>query len=537
MLDGLRASGFGLPASSMILTLAFRSLLAHPVRTAFLAGGFGLGVAVMAILLGVGEVVLVQAQSPQLVGGGDVLVTGSQGQITAARVLLAGTLRSAPLAGQVRVAAPWSRAMIYLWPQSGSKSDPPRGTVFRVRARGGIPSLERALDDSETADQPGWVDTAADRAWAAPDPGDVLRTVDRFHPIPDAPSYADSWAEWLYFNGRAAGARFYLTFLVGPRDPSGKRSAGVRLQLDRDRGVESFHATTLLEDAAVARAPDLTIGASSVRLDGLRYRIHLDLTRSVSEKGLHAPSRPAAPAQFPRLLRAAPVAARRLGVRQALLGRTPSERDKRRLVGDLEIEAAPGRLVAPFEIHGAGGWRTGYVVPVISGTLDGSLRAGDDHVDFSKGTAYHDHNWGFWRNVTWQWGQVQHDGLSLVYGRVFPPRDAADPDRMPGVLAVVGPSGPIGYTTNLTIEETNDRAGKPVSIAVTGRSSSLEVTMRLDIESAVSNPMRSGPLGAGMTFMQLRGTYQVSGRAGEHHLGFRAQGSAETFRLAMNRRM
>ena len=40
-----------------------------------LAGGFGLGVAVMANLLGVAEVVLEQSQSPALVGGGDVVVT------------------------------------------------------------------------------------------------------------------------------------------------------------------------------------------------------------------------------------------------------------------------------------------------------------------------------------------------------------------------------------------------------------------------------------------------------------------------------
>ena len=36
----------------------------HPIRTAVLASGFGLGVAVMANLLGVAEVVLEQSQSP-----------------------------------------------------------------------------------------------------------------------------------------------------------------------------------------------------------------------------------------------------------------------------------------------------------------------------------------------------------------------------------------------------------------------------------------------------------------------------------------
>jgi hypothetical protein len=38
--------------------LALRSLTAHPVRSLVLAFGFGAGVSVMAILLGVAEVVL-----------------------------------------------------------------------------------------------------------------------------------------------------------------------------------------------------------------------------------------------------------------------------------------------------------------------------------------------------------------------------------------------------------------------------------------------------------------------------------------------
>ena len=53
----------------MIGRLAVRSLTAHPIRTAVLAAGFGVGVSVMAILLGVAEVVLDQAQSAALVGG------------------------------------------------------------------------------------------------------------------------------------------------------------------------------------------------------------------------------------------------------------------------------------------------------------------------------------------------------------------------------------------------------------------------------------------------------------------------------------
>ena len=70
----------------MIGRLALRSLTAHPIRTAVLAAGFGIGVAVMAILLGVAGIVLEQAQSPALAGGGDVLIRLSLPEIGRAHV-------------------------------------------------------------------------------------------------------------------------------------------------------------------------------------------------------------------------------------------------------------------------------------------------------------------------------------------------------------------------------------------------------------------------------------------------------------------
>src|SRR2546428_3454743 len=92
----------------MIFTLAVRSLLAHPIRTAVLAAGFGGGVAVMAILLGVAEVVLQQARSPEPACGGGVLVTGVPGSVNAARARLGSTPPPSTL-GPRAAAAPGSR--------------------------------------------------------------------------------------------------------------------------------------------------------------------------------------------------------------------------------------------------------------------------------------------------------------------------------------------------------------------------------------------------------------------------------------------
>ena len=150
--------------------------------------------------------------------------------------------------------------------------------VTRLRARGGIPSLERALEDPETAGVSAWVDAPGDGAWTSPDAADVLRSLDRFHAIPDVPARAGSWVEWLYFNGQAGSTRFYLTFLVGPMRDSGRRAAGVRLQLDRAGKVENYsEAAEIDPDEVLATAPEITIGRSRVRLDGDRYVVSFDL--------------------------------------------------------------------------------------------------------------------------------------------------------------------------------------------------------------------------------------------------------------------
>jgi hypothetical protein len=456
----------------MISRLALRSLTAHPVRSAVLSVGFGAGVAVMAILLGVAQIVLQQAQSPDLVGGGDVVIR--VGRDIPASLLLSGTLQTEALRSRIATAAPTQTADLYL--TSGGKR-------IRVAGRGGVPSLERALGDRETSRFEAWQDTEADRAWAHSSPATALRQIDRFHPVPDVPAWADSWAEWLYFNGRGADARFYLTFLVGPRTPDGRRAAGVRLQLQRGDRTENYSASALLTDAEVATAPDLTIGASTVRLDGLHYRIHLDLE--------------------------GPGGARALG--------------------DLSLESAPGRLVPPIEMLGAKGWRTGYVVPVMSGALAGSLTVGGEPLSLD-GTGYHDHNWGFWKGVSWQWGQAQHEGLSVVYGRVFPPAEAADPERLPGFVGVLGPDGPLGFATNVRIEETNAPDGRPTAIAVRALGSGVDLTLRFDVSSAVTTRLAQGPLANDVNFLQLQGRYTVSGRAAGRTLDFTAPGAAETFR-------
>ena len=470
----------------MILRLALRSLLARPARSAVLACGFGLGVAVMASLLGIGQVMLEQARAPALRGGGDAVLAGATGQVTSARHVLSSVLQRPPFSARIAAVSPTQRAAVYLMRN---------GRAVPIRAKGGVPSLERALGDPETSSVTAWTDTSADAGWVSPDPGAVLRSMDRFHPIPEVPARAASWAEWLYFNGRSGESRFYLTFLVGARRPNGRRTAGARLQLDHAGRRSSYSETAELDDARVlAEAPDLVIGTSRVRLEGLRYHLSIDLP----EEGPSAPGRRAG---------------------------------GRRVRGELLLDAAPGRSLPPFTIRGSGGWVSGYVVPVMSGALGGALDAGGQRLSFAGGTGYHDHNWGFWERVTWQWGQVEHDGLSFVYGRVHPPADAADPERTPGFLAALGPQGPLGYSAEVSIEETVEPAsGQPRRVLVKGRGPSLTLTMDWDVEQALVTRMPARAFGGGMDFFQMRGRCRVTGQAGGRPVDFVAPGSSETFR-------
>jgi hypothetical protein len=181
-------------------------------------------------------------------------------------------------------------------------------------------------------------------------------------------------------------------------------------------------------------------------------------------------------------------------------------------------------------MRGAGGWVSGYVVPVMSGDLDGTIEVGSETIDLAGGTGYHDHNWGFWEGVRWQWGQVEGEGLSFVYGRVYPPGDA-DSSRLPGFLVALGPEGPLGYATDVTIEETDTSSrGAPRRIVVSGRGDSLTLTLDIAVDQITTTRMGSGSFGSGMNFLQLRGTYRASGRAGDRKIQFTAPGSAETFR-------
>src|SRR6476661_4742766 len=105
----------------MIELLALRNLVLKPWRSLFLLFGYALGVAVMIVLLSIGEALLAQARDEKLVGGGSVTVlpegidvevmkTGGLGglffSIDHARFIYRQLLASPRLASHVSAVAP-----------------------------------------------------------------------------------------------------------------------------------------------------------------------------------------------------------------------------------------------------------------------------------------------------------------------------------------------------------------------------------------------------------------------------------------------
>ena len=133
----------------MIELLALRNLVLRPWRSAFLLFGYSLGVAVMIVLLSIGEALLTQARDEKLVGGGEVTVlpegidvevmkTGGLGglffSIDHARFIYGQLLAGPKLSPYVVAVAPQIEGkLLYVrtananeWPVLGSGSIPSR---------------------------------------------------------------------------------------------------------------------------------------------------------------------------------------------------------------------------------------------------------------------------------------------------------------------------------------------------------------------------------------------------------------------------
>ena len=455
----------------MFWTLAIRHLLVRPGRAAVLLIGYALGVAVMIVLLSVGDAMLSQSRDVSLVSGGDLTalphgvdidamrsggLTGMFFGITGARFVSREMLGGARDAGLVAAVSPVLEQKL-LALQFGD-------TTWTVRAGGEIPSQARAAGAALHIIAGEWSDTPGDITWRQPTPQQFFDEIDRFH----RPATRDStWAEWHYFNVVVSEREWwYITLLVGG-DLGGNRWGGQVLVTHRrpDGEYQRFTLSVPRTDVSfdTTRA-DLAVGASSVeQRDGV-YHVR---------------------------------------------GRSGSA------TFDFALTPSPHRYFPPVELgddHAA----SGYVVPALAGTARGRLCVAGACTELHDATAYHDHNWGTWRAVTWEWGAGRSDRHALLYGGVLPDNRGAG--GVPLFLALDDSLGvqQIFRFDAVTQFGARDVPGYP---GIVGPDSLMIVaahgndTLRIVVRIADVAGSRSVAAGPGRIFLQMRGRWRVRGTA------------------------
>ena len=459
----------------MILRLALAELRHRPGRALFLLGGYALGVAVMVVLLAVGEAMLEQSRDRALVGGGDVVLVPAG---ASAEMLKSGGVGSLFLGiDQARfiqravLESPRGReefGIVAASPVLDARQVEllAAGRRWTAIASGEIPSRARAAGAAPELLAGRWTDSEADRRWVAPTQAELLREIDRFH-LPAGEAAGDStWAEWHYFNVMLGPQRWlYVTLLVGGRVGVPGEWGGRVLLTVREADGTHRSLTRDFADTAVrfdTASPDLRFGQDAwVRLDGGVYHV-------VAGAG-----------------------------------------DAR---VDLRFTPAPRRYFPPTDLGGTA-LVSGYVAPALFARAEGTVCTPRcEAVDAAQG--YHDHNWGVWRDVSWEWGAASDDNLSLLYGVVRGEETATQGlfaylvDGR-GVRAVLRP-GPLRYTRMQTVQTDGGAVRVPRQMQWEDRRAGVRVTIDVQAAHVTDTGGRTRPL-----FVQMRGTARVEQRGRE----------------------
>jgi hypothetical protein len=425
----------------------------------------------MIVLLSVGQAMLEQSRDVSLIGGGEVTVLpqgidveamrtgGVSGMffgIDRARLLTRQILGGTRQHDLIRTVSPAIEGkLLYLRT---------RTRLVPVRAGGEVPSRARAVGSGLEVLSGRWEDSPADSSYISPTPQQLYDELDRFH-LPSQPD--SSWGEWHYFNLVISPREWwYITYLIGG-DVRGKDWGGQLLVTHRrldgqyDRFVLPTPPDRIAFDTAHA---DVALGESFVRQRNGVYRLH---------------------------------------------GSAPGTSGRLRF--DLKLTPAPNRYFPSVELRD-NGLMSGYVVPGLVANASGEICAGRRCRPLVDVPAYHDHNWGVWRNVTWEWGAARGDSLSLLYGGVY-----GSSARSPFFLSVLDSLGvkQVLRFNRIDYEGKRETAGG-VRASAPARLRLLATresdTLRLDVQVVDALGTRMSTGGFRRVFLQMRGRFSLEGR-------------------------
>jgi hypothetical protein len=337
-----------------------------------------------------------------------------------------------------------------------------------------------------------------------PTPFQLRQEIDHFHQPSGDAAYDPSWAEWHYFNLLSAdGTRWaFISFIVAGNMASRSGWGGQVLVTLHQQGRPERRYTSTVPARDVrysTTSPDLRIGTSTVTLrpDG-RYAVHA----VAHEDGSGAP-----------------------------------------LTLDLMVSPERGAYF-PGASLATDSLVSGYVVPALRAAASGSICTVGSCKQYDAVQAYHDHNWGTWRGVTWEWGAGRAGELGVLFGRVNEGTGTLRPlfvyltDSL-GFLAVFRPTD-IQYTDGDTITVGARRIAVPSRGEMTDVRGDDSLRIVLTVQDAVGTDMRRSRLHRGQPgvarglahpyFIQMKGILNVTGRVHGHAFAGMGAGFFETYR-------
>jgi hypothetical protein len=137
----------------------------------------------------------------------------------------------------------------------------------------------------------------------------------------------------------------------------------------------------------------------------------------------------------------------------------------------------------------------------------------------TEAPAYHDHNWGTWSDVTWEWGMGHGREHALLYGGVRGPGARGDvAGTAPFFLTLVDSLG-VRQVYRFTNVVRHGRRAVPGSPGVYAPDSLAMLalrgsdTLRLGVAILDATASRSAAAGMERVFLQMRGRWGLEGRA------------------------
>ena len=205
---------------------------------------------------------------------------------------------------------------------------------------------------------------------------------------------------------------------------------------------------------------------------------------------------------------------------------------------DLLVRPLPNRYFPPVELRDLD-FVSGYVVPALAASATGRICLGARCVRLSEVPAYHDHNWGVWRDVTWEWGAARGSGLSLLYGGVYGPERSGSGGgaqvTSPFFLTLVDSLGVLQVLRFDRIDYQGTQRAEGLAGGTAPERFRLLATrgadsVRLEVEADHTLATEMEATSFRRYFLQMRGRFRLEGKLAGKTIADSGSGFFETYR-------